>query len=153
MTHEKKERVLPAREQQTTAAQTKGARRRETYGDKEGESKKSKTMKKQGTNARKSCSRLKASIVTKLPSLLQSRAGDLGHSICHLPALVDNGIECHYCRCRAPPSREKINEKLWSPNRDTEIHCNAVSRVDNAMTCNRSGYDRYDMQMLAIQMR
>ena len=42
-------------------------------------------------------------------------------------------------------------QALWSENHDTEIlHCNAVSRVDNAMSCHRTGYDRYDIQMLAI---
>ena len=36
---------------------------------------------------------------------------------------------------------------------DTTVYCNAVSRVDNAMTCHCTGYDRCDIRMLAIQMR
>ena len=44
-------------------------------------------------------------------------------------------------------------QALWSQNHDTEIrHCNGCSRVDNAMTCHRTGYDTYT-QKLAIQMR
>ena len=51
---------------------------------------------------------------------------------------------CAYNFC--PPSSVLLLEiqALWSQNHDTEIlHCNAVSRVDNAMTCHRTGYDRY----------
>ena len=33
-----------------------------------------------------------------------------------------------------------------------KLHTNAVSRVDNGMTCRRTGYDRYGIRMLAIQM-
>ena len=33
------------------------------------------------------------------------------------------------------------------------VHCTAVSRVGNATACHRTGYDRYEMQMLAIQTR
>ena len=52
---------------------------------------------------------LKASIVTKLP--VSATKPSLGPccTICHLPALVNNGIKCRYCRCRAP-SCEQINE-------------------------------------------
>ena len=56
-----------------------------------------------------------------------------------------------------PP--EKIQAPLWPRDLDTsillEVHCNAVSRVDNAMTGHRIGYGRYDiqvLQMLAIWM-
>ena len=35
-------------------------------------------------------------------------------------------------------------QTLWSQNYDTEIlHCCAVLRVDNAMPCHRTGYDRH----------
>ena len=45
-------------------------------------------------------------------------------------------------------------QALWSQNHDTEIlHTNVVSRVGNGMTCRRTGYDTYGIQMLAIQMR
>ena len=47
-----------------------------------------------------------------------------------------------------PP--KEIQALLWSQNNDIEIlNCNAVSRVDNAMTCHRAGYDRYDIQITA----
>ena len=56
-------------------------------------------------------------------------------------------------RVRADSSPGEI-QALWSENHDTEIlHCNAVSSVDNEMTCHFTGYDRYDIQMPAIQMR
>ena len=43
---------------------------------------------------------------------------------------------------------------IWSLNHDTEIlHWNTVSSLDNAVTCHCTGYDKYDIQMLAIQMR
>ena len=44
--------------------------------------------------------------------------------------------------------------KLCGHKTTTEIlHRNAVSRIDNAMTRHRTGYDRCDIRMLAIQMR
>ena len=39
-------------------------------------------------------------------------------------------------------------QALRSQKHDTEVlHCNAVSRVDNAITCHRTGYGRYDRQL------
>ena len=77
-----------------------GTRREETYRDKEGENKKSR---KQGTKkARKSY--IKTSIVTKFLVSATKPSREPCHTICHLlPALVSNGIKCHYCRCRASP--------------------------------------------------
>ena len=49
--------------------------------------------------------------------------------------------------------RRREIQALWSQKRDTEIiHRNAVSRVDIAMACHRTGYDTYT-QKLTIQMR
>ena len=33
------------------------------------------------------------------------------------------------------------------------LHNNVVSRVDNGMTCRRTGYNRYGIQMLSTQIR
>ena len=41
---------------------------------------------------------------------------------------------------------------LWLQNGDREIlHCNAVRRVDNAMTCNRARYGRYDIHIIIMR--
>ena len=46
-------------------------------------------------------------------------------------------------------------QALWSQNHDTAeiLHAinNVVSRVENGMTCRRTGCDRYGIQKLAIQ--
>ena len=64
-------------------------RRRETYQDKEGE-------KKSRYVARHKSKKivLKASIVTKLSVSATKLSRGPGQTICHLPALVDNGIKC-----------------------------------------------------------
>ena len=38
--------------------------------------------------------------------------------------------------------------KTTTDRDSTKVHCNAAGRVDNAMACHRTGYDRYDIQML-----
>ena len=49
----------------------------------------------------------------------------------------------HKCPCRFFLLEVQA---LWSQNHNTEIlHCYAVSGVDNAMNCHRTGYDRYDI--------
>ena len=56
-------------------------------------------------------------------------------------------IQHNQCLCRLFNPREI--QALWSQNYATEIlHCNAVSRVDNAMSCSRAGYDRRDIHVL-----
>ena len=56
-----------------------------------------------------------------------------------------------------PPTREI--QALWSQNHDDRdlLLCSAVSKVDSAMTCHRTGYDRYDIHnaitVIAIQIR
>ena len=55
------------------------------------------------------------------------------------------------CACRFFIFLE--TQALWSRGHDTEkVHCNVVRRVDNAITCRRTGYDRYGTEMLPIQV-
>ena len=54
-----------------------------------------------------------------------------------------------YSSVRADSSSRRETSPRGSQNHDKEIlHCNAVSRVDKAMTCHSTRYDRYDVQML-----
>ena len=63
-------------------------------------------------------------IATNLPvSATKPRRGPC-HTICHLPALVGNGIKCHCCRCRAPPPASKSTKTLCilAISRSTAVH-------------------------------
>ena len=60
-------------------------------------------IRKVGSKAKSMKIVLKASMV-KLPVSATKPTGGPCHTSCHLlPALVDSGIKCHYCHCRAPP--------------------------------------------------
>ena len=78
--------------------------------------------RKQGTKASEKIV-LKAS-PTNLPvSATKPRRGPC-HTICHLPALVGNGIKCHCCRCRAPPpetNQRKPNKTAWTRAVATQV--------------------------------
>ena len=53
------------------------------------------------------------------------------------------------------PPREDTCYVVTKPqhrNTTYRYNTNVVRRVDNGMTCRRTGYDRCDVQMLAIQM-
>ena len=43
----------------------------------------------------------------------------------------------------------EIYKVLWSPNYAPEmLHCYAAGRVDRAMPCHHTGYDRHDIHIL-----
>jgi len=88
-------------------------RRRDTKkinipGCREKKEEKQNEKRKVGSKAQKQENRTQGvSIATNLPvSATKPRRGPC-HTICHLPALVGNGIKCHCCRCRAPPPANK----------------------------------------------
>ena len=76
--------------------------------EKDKKRKKQKTKsRKQGPKASKKNRTQGVSIATNLPaSATKPRRGPC-NTICHLPALVGNGIKCHCCRCRARPPTNK----------------------------------------------
>ena len=97
------------------AAQTKGRKEDKHTGmqEKKMGTKKRKTKSmKQGTEASKQENRTQGvSISSNLAvSATKPRRGPC-HTIYRLiPALVGNGIKCHFCRCRASPPLEQIDE-------------------------------------------
>ena len=96
------------------AAQTKGHEEDKHTGmqGKKIRKKRKTKSRKQGTKASKLENRTQGvTTATNLSvSATKPRRGPC-HTICHIPALVGNGIKCYCCRCRALPPREQINEK------------------------------------------
>ena len=68
--------------------------------------KKKKKSRKQGKTTSEQENRIQGvSIATSLPVSATKPKRKPCHTICHHPALVDNDIKCHCCRCRPPPPR------------------------------------------------
>ena len=108
------------------ASQTKGHEEDEqTYWDegKKNKNEKKNEKRKVGSKAQKKQAKQEnrtqgVSIATNLPvSATKPRRGPF-QTICHLPALVGNGIKCYCCRCRAlPPANKSTKTKqncLWT---------------------------------------
>ena len=94
--------------------------------------------------------------IKELPLAGSRRCSKQGVCSSHQTALSKYPSTLSTPSLRADPSFILIREiqALWSQNHDTEIlRCNAVIRVDNAMTGHLAGYDRHGIQMLEIAIR